>query len=377
MTYTVIQWATGPVGRSALLHVIDNPDYELVGVFAYSAAKVGLDAGSLVGRPATGVKVTNDRKAILGLEADVVVYAPRMHPDIRHMDDDVLALLRSGKNVVTPAGYWYPPLYGPEYTQAIQAACREGNTTLFGAGENPGFFLPRLAVTLMSTQSEVRSIGLAEMCDLTHSSRELIFDVVGFGKTAEKLEGNSIIAQLVDRCFHEEMGLVANILGTQIDRYERTSRFATLDHDIQLDAGLVKAGTVVAQAHRWSGWRNEAEILSVTNTWFVHRDVPGWDLDDDRWTITIDGRPSMTVDVKPTISLAESPPLTYADTEAGVMETMTAMVVLNAIPRVCAAEAGILYPDTANVPKVRWITDDTNNQLSSSPTWSSVVSQTS
>lgn len=356
MTCKVIQWATGPVGRSALQHIIDNPDYELVGVFAYSAEKIGTDAGSLVGRPDTGVTITGDREAVFALEADVVVYAPRMHPDIRHMDDDVLALLRSGKNVVTPAGYWYPPLYGAEYVSAIDAACRDGNATLFGAGENPGFFLPRLAVTLASTQSEIRSIGLAEMCDLTHSSKELIFDVVGFGKPAEELEGNSVIAQLVDRCFHEEMGLVASMLGTKVDSYDRTSRFATLDHDIQLDAGLVKAGTVVAQAHRWSGLADGNEILSVTNTWFVHRDVPGWDLDDDRWTVTIDGRPSMKVDVKPSVSFVDPAQSKYEDTDAGVMETMTAMVVLNAIPRVCSAEAGILYPDISSAPKVRWMT---------------------
>jgi hypothetical protein len=61
----VIQWATGPVGSVQLAEVIDNPEFELVGLFVYSPDKLGVDAGALVGRPETGVVATNDKAAIL------------------------------------------------------------------------------------------------------------------------------------------------------------------------------------------------------------------------------------------------------------------------------------------------------------------------
>lgn len=354
MSYKVIQWATGPVGRAAIRHVLNHPDLELVGVFVYSRDKEGVDAGALVGQQDTGVKATTDRDEICALAADVVIYAPRLHPDTREMDDDVIALLRSGKNVVTPAGYWYPPVYGTEYTDQIEAACREGNSSVFGGGENPGFFLPQLAVTLSGVIAEIRSIRLTEMCDLTHSSKELVFDVVGFGSPPNELEGNSIIAAMVDRCFHEELNLVAHLLGTKLDRIDRTSHFATLEHDIDISAGTVKAGTVVAQAHRWAGIRDDKEVLGVTTTWFVHRDAPGWNLDDDRWTIRIDGRPSMTVDIKPVTSYAEGALAKYSDVDAGVMETMTAMAVCNAIPRVCDAKPGLVLPGLRDGLQLSW-----------------------
>ncbi len=51
-TTRVIQRATGPVESVQLAEVIDNPEFELVGVFVYSPDKVGVDAGTLVGRPA-------------------------------------------------------------------------------------------------------------------------------------------------------------------------------------------------------------------------------------------------------------------------------------------------------------------------------------
>ena len=74
MTTRVIQWATGPVGSVQLAEVIDNPDYDLVGLLVYSPDKVGVDAGALVGRPDTGIVATNDKGSILALDADVVLH---------------------------------------------------------------------------------------------------------------------------------------------------------------------------------------------------------------------------------------------------------------------------------------------------------------
>ena len=54
----VIQWATGSVGSAQLREVIDDPTLELVGVFVFSPAKAGVDAGTLVGRGHTGVLAT-------------------------------------------------------------------------------------------------------------------------------------------------------------------------------------------------------------------------------------------------------------------------------------------------------------------------------
>ena len=51
MTYRVIQWATGNLGRAAIEGIVSHPDLELVGVWVHSASKVGKDAGELAERP--------------------------------------------------------------------------------------------------------------------------------------------------------------------------------------------------------------------------------------------------------------------------------------------------------------------------------------
>ena len=73
MVIRVAQWATGAVGRAALQELIENPDFQLVGVLVYDPAKAGLDAGALCGLPpTTGVLATTDKDEILALGADVV-----------------------------------------------------------------------------------------------------------------------------------------------------------------------------------------------------------------------------------------------------------------------------------------------------------------
>src|SRR5947209_3965626 len=103
MTISVIQWATGGVGRAAIEAVAAHPELELVGCWVHSSAKEGVDAGELAGIAPLGVAATNDIEALLALGADCIVYTPLL-PD----EELVCRMLASGANVVTPVGWVYP-----------------------------------------------------------------------------------------------------------------------------------------------------------------------------------------------------------------------------------------------------------------------------
>ena len=66
------------------------------------------DVGEILGGEALGVAATSSIDEVLALDADCVVYSPLI-PN----DDEVVAILRSGKNVVTPVGWVYPDLSSP------------------------------------------------------------------------------------------------------------------------------------------------------------------------------------------------------------------------------------------------------------------------
>src|SRR4029453_16251269 len=100
MGHRVIQWSTGHVGVQALHGIITHPDLELVGLWVHSPAKVGRDAGELVGLPPTGAKATHDVDPPLALEPDCVSYTATGARRPAEAIDDMCRILASGANVV-------------------------------------------------------------------------------------------------------------------------------------------------------------------------------------------------------------------------------------------------------------------------------------
>ena len=141
----VVQWATGGVGRAAIEGVLSHPELELVGCWVHSADKHGKDVGEILGPDPVGVAATTSAEEILALDADCVVYSPLM-PN----EDEVAALLRSGKNVVTPVGWVYPD---PAKFGGDHAACGEGGATLHGTGIHPGGITERFPLMVSAVSA--------------------------------------------------------------------------------------------------------------------------------------------------------------------------------------------------------------------------------
>ena len=140
MTYRVIQWATGLVGQEAIRGVVAHPQLELVGAWVHSPEKVGRDVGEIAGIEPLGVTAVGTLEEVCAIEADAVVYAP-----VLASTSDVIALLESGKNVVTPVGWIYPG--DRSSVRAIEAACQAAGVTLHGSGINPGGITERFPLT--------------------------------------------------------------------------------------------------------------------------------------------------------------------------------------------------------------------------------------
>jgi hypothetical protein len=134
----VIQGTTGNVGRRALRAIVRHPNLELVGVFARTSDKAGRDAADLCGADDdTGVVATTDVDALLALSADACSYNP-MWPD----PDPLCALLESGVNVCSTAGFITRHSMGAETVGRLVEAAERGRSTMFGTGINPGFANP-------------------------------------------------------------------------------------------------------------------------------------------------------------------------------------------------------------------------------------------
>lgn len=153
MAHRIIGWGTGAVGREVLATVLDvRSGLELAGVTVYSDDKEGVDAGVLIGREPVEVTATTDVDRILAVDADCVVYTPRL-TDV----GEVCAILESGKNVVTTAFLFHPNRIRLADRDRVLAACIQGGTTVRGYGLNPGNLSGALPLALSGMSRTIDS----------------------------------------------------------------------------------------------------------------------------------------------------------------------------------------------------------------------------
>jgi hypothetical protein len=340
VTVRVVQWATGSVGIAQLREVIDRPDLELVGVFVYSPHKVGVDAGTLVGRPPTGVVTTNEKSAVFGLDADVVLHAASKAFPENTNTDDIVALLESGKNVITTTSYNHLPTYGRDVHDRVRRACERSGTRFHAAGEHPGFMFERLAAAVTALSQRVDRITVQEFVDCSGvSAREMLVDLMGMGKRPEEISVDSPMFRAVSVQYEQALGAAADVLGVRVDEIRHQIRTATVPHDVEVACGTLPAGTVVGQIMSWTAYRDGAPVLVAEEYWTATRDIPGWDLALEGQflvRVIVDGAPPLRVE----LTMGDEGVDDLEGTSAG--QLAVAMTAVRAIPYVLEAPPGVV-----------------------------------
>lgn len=348
MTYKVVQWGTGAIGTWSLRQIIDHPELQLVGVWVSGPAKDGKDAGDLCDRPRTGIKATSSKAAILALDADIVIHnaiAVSSTEGALPFDEDIIELLRSGKDVITSVSYFSPMMDGPERMAKIEAACREGGSTLYGGGVDPGFACDRLAALLSGSVQHVKQIRLIESQDVSRHPSFTLLSEVGFGKRPEDRRFDSPGVQYyAGRLLPGAVAKLSNLLGIQLDGIQPREELVLAKHDMEVAMGSIKAGTIIGALAEFSGMKDGKAV--ITHQWVTYMGQEGmpahWLMAPPRdgeappylVRVEIEGRPSLRTD------------LVYSDEEDVTSFSFpTAAVCINAIPDVIAAPPGFLQEE--------------------------------
>lgn len=331
----VIQWATGSMGKTCLRAVIDSPDCELVGLFVYSPAKVGSDAGDIARRPATGVLATNDIEAILALDADVVLHCPMLAAPYDGHDGDVKRLLESGKNVISINNYFNPRALGGTYAAGLEASALKGRATLAGVGVNPGWIAEKVAAAVAGVSLRLDAISVSEVVDCAGiPNAAYVFGALGMGADPAGVDlKDGPLARTFTDMYAQTVTTLAERLGLDLSGIEPDHAVALADHDIEVRAGVVKAGTVAATTWRVHGLVAGARRITCAVNWVMDMTLPPY-AGKPHWEIELKGLPNLRLS---------------ADLEEGAEpgartrpeQYAVAGAVLQAIPKVAAAPPGL------------------------------------
>lgn len=331
MALRVVQWATGGVGVAAIKGVLEHPELELVGCWVHSAAKAGRDVGEIIGGDALGVTATSSLDEILALDADAVIYTPLMADT-----DDVVALLKSGKNVVTPVGWLYP---SERSGAQVREAALQGNATLHGTGIAPGGISEKFPLMLSAMSTGVTFVRAEEFSDLrTYEAPDVLRHVMGFGESPDKaLTGP--MQKMLDSGFIQAIRMCVDQLGFAADpKVRATQEIAVATAPIDSPMGTIDPGQVAGRKFHWEALVGGEPVVRVTVNWLMGEENldPAWSFgpEGQRYEMEVQGNPDFTVSVKGFQSDvgADGP-------EYGVVGTAAHCV--NSVPAVCAAEPGI------------------------------------
>jgi hypothetical protein len=235
LVYRVIQWGAGNNAQALIRAVHQHPDLELVGCRVWSEEKDGIDA-------------------------DVVLFLPAMLPDTTEIDREAVELLRSGKSIISLTGdHSMPAAAGNGFGEAVEEACRIGDSTFTAAGVNPGFIAERLAPTLTGLCADVTAVTIAETYDV---------DLVDVKWSCEVIPAH---------------------------------------RDISVAGSVVSQGTVAAISQVWESVPTDSDNIALKKVtqWACSDDIPSVPVSRG-WRVTIAGNRTWSSTWRPTPMTARS-----------------------------------------------------------------------
>jgi hypothetical protein len=336
--HKVAVWSTGWIGSIAIGTAHRRADLDLVGVWVHSPEKEGRDAGELAGIGPIGVAATNDVDAILAQGPECVIYAASGPQLDAAAVPDYVRLLEAGVNVVTVTswGLVYPPAFEPTWRAQLEEAATRGGASLYASGIEPGFAADELPLVLSSMSNIIRSVRATEIMMYDTYPVEHVIRTMGFGVPMEETPLLAFPGAQT-ATWGPSIRLVAEGLGVEVDEIREYFDRVPTDRDLDVASGHIPAGTGGAVRTQTVGVVNGEEAIVIEHVNRMAADLaPEWPVGhrgvDGIYTIHIAGDPD--IDLEMTVG-------EHGTATDGAM-VATAMRIVNAVPAVIAAPAGLV-----------------------------------
>ena len=204
------------------------------------------------------------------------------------------AILQSGKNLVTPLGWFYPP---SEERQRFDAIATDAGVTLHGTGIHPGGITERFPLMISALSGSITHVRAEEFSDIrTYGAADVVRDWMLFGKTPEEARA-SIMVEALGTGFRQSLFMVADELGFDLDpELSTTHRMAVATAPIDSPIGPIQPGTVAAQRFTWEATVDGEPVVTAAVNWFMGEvDLdPAWTFgpEGERFEVEVTGTPA-------------------------------------------------------------------------------------
>lgn len=314
----VVVMGLGYIGQEIARAALVSPELELVGAVDSNPALVGKRLSDIVTQGNADVRVSSTLgNARSRAKRPVLLHATGSR--LRQVIDQLLEGIEEGFSIVsTCEELAFPFLKNPDLAQKLERAATKAGVSIVGTGVNPGFVLDRLVATVGQACGPINQVRATRVVD-ARTRREALQWKIGAGLTEEEFDALAEKEQVGHVGLAESAALCALGLGIDCDDFEEEVAPVIAEEDIHGGAFVVRKGRVAGATQTVVGFKDEKERVHLEVTIAVGADNPG-----DR--IELEGDVPIHLEVR-----------------GGVPgDRATANLVVNAAPRLNAAEPGIL-----------------------------------
>ena len=314
----VVQYGVGPIGAGIVRLMREKQALEIIGAIDRDPEKAGRDLGELVGAPDApwGIPVSAEAGPVLGRNADVVIHSTSSI--LKDVAGQLLECIEAGSCVIsTCEELAYPFRKYPELSKRLDAEAKEWGVALVGTGVNPGFVMDKLVLTLATVSQRVDAARALRIVDA--SRRRLpLQKKIGAGLSLEEFREKVAAGVIKHQGLPESVAMVADGLGLPVEDITESIEPVVAEERVTTEFLTVEPGQAAGVHQIARGLGNGKELVHLDLKMYVGAK-------ESCDAIELRGEP----DIRLTI-----PGGTHGD-------VATAAVVVNCIPAILAAPAGL------------------------------------
>jgi 4-hydroxy-tetrahydrodipicolinate reductase len=316
----IVQYGLGPIGIECVKTVMAKSDcgLQLVGAIDIDPDKVGRDVAAMTGLDTpTGIEVSADAAAVLSTaKPDVVLHTTSSFLD--KIFDQFELCINAGAHVVSSTEeLLYPYDRHPRLSVRLDELARSNGVSVLGTGVNPGFVMDTLVLIATGVCRSVKRIEADRVVDAGRR-RLPLQRKVGAGLTTEAFEKRKQAGTIGHIGLRESALLVAAGMDWRLDRVVENLDPVIATEAVSTEHLQVQSGRVAGIHHTVEGYRGDERVLALDLKMYVGAREP-------RDAVRVEG----------------DPPIDLVIRDGVFGDTATVGALINAIPLVRSAPAGL------------------------------------
>jgi 2,4-diaminopentanoate dehydrogenase len=325
----VISYGMGSVGGFIAKFLLEKEGVEIVGAVDVAKDKVGKDLGEVLDlKRKVGIKISESiESALQKTKADIVIHTTSSF--LKDTYPQIASILKQGVNVIsTCEELSYPYVSEPKLAEQLDALAKKHDATVLGTGINPGFLMDTLAITLTSACEKIEKIEITRV--MNAGTRRVPFQKkIGAGLTVEEFQKKISEKHITGHVgLEQSISMIASALAWKLDKIVVQSVEPVIaKKTVESKDIKVNAGKVAGLKQKAKGIMENREVINLDFQAYIGAE-------EEYDSITIKGVPNINQKIQPCV---------HGDTG-------TVAVVVNAIPRVINAPAGLYTMKDMPVP---------------------------